>query len=90
MVTNARNENKSLNTTLNALILSPSTRSWWQPIILFLGFLWHNHYILKTHSYDSQNKAKIRKTGTKSPNKANTDHHNGDLKLNKYQHLNLI
>jgi len=85
---------KSVNTTscfaMLALILSSATRSWWQPIILFLGFLCHNHCILQTHSYNSHRKAKVRRTGTKSPTKANTDHHNGDLKLKKYQHLNLI
>jgi len=33
-----------------------------------------------TNTHKSQRKAKVRKTGTKSPTKANTDHHNGDLK----------
>jgi len=50
----------------------------------------YNHCILQTHNYNSQKIAKVRRTGTKSPTKANTDHYNGDLKLNKYQHLNFI
>jgi len=33
-----------------------------------------------TLSYNSQRKVKVRRIGTKSPTKANTDHHNGDLK----------
>jgi len=32
-----------------------------------------------TNSYNSQRKVKVR-IGTKSPTKANTDHHNGYLK----------
>jgi len=33
----------------------------------------------QTHNYNSQSKAKVRRSWTKSPNKANTDHHSGDL-----------
>jgi len=62
MVINAKNKDKSLNTTINAC------------------FLCHKHSILQIHRYNSQRKAKVRRTGTRSPTKANTDHHNGDLK----------
>jgi len=36
--------------------------------------------VLFKHSYNSQRKATVQNIGTKSPTKANTDHHNGDLK----------
>jgi len=72
------------------LILSSSsstTRSCWETIF---GFLCHHNGVIQTHSYNSQRKAKVRKIRTKRPTKANTDHHNGDLKWNKYHHLNNV
>jgi len=62
------------------LILSSSTSSWRQLIFHFIGFLYTNHGVLQTHNYNSQIKAKVWRFGTKSPTKANTDHHNGYIK----------
>jgi len=77
---------KSLNTTINACFVwfchhqleADDSRSY-----LFLAFSAINVIFFQIHSYNSQRKAKVRRTGTKSPTKANTDHHNGDLKWNK-------
>jgi len=44
MVINARN--KSLNTMIHFVIINKEL----MPIILFLGFLCHNHCILQTHN----------------------------------------
>jgi len=96
MVINGRHKDKSLNTTLIAhfvLIMSSLMRSQLQTILLFLGLFCHNNGVIQIHSYNRQRKAKVTSTGTKSPTKANTDHHNGDLKLKQITskpHLNNV